>query len=123
MLNINKLYAILMVLIVSAKIEAKPYIGGTFQDEIGRYDRPDIQITVEEANKVCNNMFKNDFIVEHWLYAPNRDEVYLTGRTHGWLFPKEASCSYRPSNKSATGSKYPSGFNIMGEHEKFKTDH
>lgn len=122
MLSINCSSIFVLFLLLSGNISAKPSIDGTYEDEVGKYDTPDIKLAVVQASKVCTSMFKGDFIIAHWLYAPNRDEIYLTGRTHGWLFYKEADCSYRPSNRSATGGKYPSGLNIMGEYEKFQTN-
>lgn len=117
-----KLCGLLILMSLSVNIYAKPYIGGSFEDEIGKYDSPAIKVIIDAASKTCRKMFKGDFIIEHWLYKPTEDEVYLTGRTSSWFSFKEADCSYRPSNKSAAGSKSPGGLNIMGEYEKFKTE-
>lgn len=114
-------YFFFTLIFITVTAAAKPYINGTFQDDIGQYDTPAIKASVIEASKICIAMFKGDFIVTHWLYAPKRDEVYLTGKTRSWFFPKNVDCSYRPSNQSATGSKYANGPNMLGEYEHFTT--
>ncbi len=111
-----------LLILVSVNIYARPYGEGLFEDEIGKYDNQNIKVIVEEASKVCINLLKGDFIIKHWLYKPNQDEVFLTGRTREWFFYKEAQCSYRPSNQSAGAIKFPRGFNILGKHEDFKTN-
>lgn len=109
MLKRNQLYLLLVWIFMSVNGHAKPYVNGAFEDKIGTYDSPAIKLIINEASKVCLKMFKNDFIIEYWVYKPNQDEVYLTGRTRSWFFPKKADCSYRPSNKSAGGNKFPGG--------------
>ena len=72
-------------------------------------------------------MFGGDFIAEHWVYKPRNDEVYITGRTKGFFddrikwFVQNTDCSFRPSNRSAAGGKFPKGLNIAGKYERFST--
>ncbi|KTC98361.1 hypothetical protein [Legionella erythra] len=108
------------LLLVCSQALATPYLGGSFQGDMGHYDNEAIAKVVNEASQVCTAMFKGDFEITHWLYKPKQDEVYLTGNTSRWFYDK-AGCSYRPSDHSATGSQYPAPPNFFGDYEKFST--